>query len=95
MTLLRIAGTILLVAIKPLSAGFFLLDTLTGVTDVLDGRIARETKAAGDFGARLDCIADLLFLAVMLFRICPLRRLEYADSCFHRSPIIQLGIADP
>lgn len=72
LTLLRIAGTILLVALRPLSAGFFLLYALAGLTDVLDGWIARKTKTASDFGARLDSIADLLFYAVMLFRVFPI-----------------------
>lgn len=71
-TLLRIAGTVLLVALKPLSAEFFLLYALTGLTDVLDGWIARKTKTAGDFGARLDSIADLLFYTVILIRLLPI-----------------------
>lgn len=71
-TLMRIVGTILLVALKPLSAEFFIIYTLTGVTDVLDGMIARMTKTASDFGAKLDSIADLLFYAVMLVGIFPI-----------------------
>ena len=70
-TLLRIAGTILLLALQPLSTGFFLIYALTGLTDVLDGWIARKTKTAGDFGARLDSIADLLFYTVILIRLLP------------------------
>ena len=66
-TFFRIAGTILLVFLQPLSASFFLLYALTGLTDVLDGWIARKTKTASDFGATLDSIADLLFYAVILF----------------------------
>jgi phosphatidylglycerophosphate synthase len=72
MTLLRIAGTILLLALKPLSAEFFIIYAMTGLTDVLDGWIARKTKTAGDFGARLDSIADLLFYAVILTRLFPI-----------------------
>ena len=68
-TFFRIAGTIPLAVLKPLSAEFFCLYALTGLTDVLDGFIARKTKTAGDFGARLDSIADLLFYTVILIRI--------------------------
>lgn len=39
---------------------------------MLDGWIARKTKTADNFGARLDSIADMLFYAVMLFRIFPM-----------------------
>lgn len=71
-TLLRIVGTILLVALKPLSPEFFIIYALTGLTDALDGWIARKTKTSSTFGARLDSIADLLFYAVMLIRILPI-----------------------
>lgn len=71
LTLLRMVGTALLAALKPLSGGFFFLYALTGVTDVLDGWIARKTNTESDFGARLDSAADLLFYAVMLLRIFP------------------------
>ena len=70
-TMSRMAGTILLAFLRPLSAGFFLVYTLTGLTDVLDGWIARRTKTASDFGAKLDSIADLLFYTVMLIRLFP------------------------
>ena len=70
-TLFRIAGTILLAFLRPLSPGFFWLYALTGLTDVLDGWIARKTKTASSFGALLDSAADLLFFAVMLFRVFP------------------------
>lgn len=71
MTLLRIAGTMLLVFLCPLSTGFFFAYVCTGVTDVLDGWIARRTKTASDFGARLDSAADLWFYSVVLIRIFP------------------------
>lgn len=70
-TLCRIAGTVALVFLRPLSAGFFCLYALTGVTDILDGWIARKTKTASDFGARLDSIADLLFYSLILLRLFP------------------------
>ena len=71
-TLVRIAGTLLLAALKPLSVEFFIIYALTGLTDALDGWIARKTKTESTFGARLDSIADLLFYAVMLIRILPI-----------------------
>lgn len=71
LTLLRIAGTLALLFLRPLSAGFLWIYALTGLTDVLDGWVARKTKTASEFGARLDSIADLLFYTVMLLRIFP------------------------
>lgn len=71
-TLFRMVGTVSFIWLKPLSAGFFWVYALTGLTDMLDGWIARKTKTASDFGARLDSIADLLFYAVVLIRILPI-----------------------
>ena len=70
-TLLRIAGTLSVLFTEPLSPAFLIIYTITGLTDVLDGWVARRTNTAGSFGARLDSIADLLFYAVMLFCISP------------------------
>lgn len=70
-TLFRVAGTLLLACLRPLSAPFLWVYGLTGLTDVLDGWIARRTKTASERGARLDSIADLLFYAVTLIRLFP------------------------
>ena len=71
-TMLRIVGALSLIAIRPLSALFFLVYAITGVTDVLDGQIARKTNTASEFGARLDSIADMVFYGVTAFKIIPL-----------------------
>ena len=71
-TLFRIAGTIMLLFLRPLTASFFIIYAFTGLTDVLDGLIARSLKIADDFGARLDSIADLVFYTVILIRVLPI-----------------------
>ena len=70
-TSLRIVGTLALLIIEPMSGTFFVVYTLTGITDVLDGFIARLTGSVSDFGSKLDSIADLMFYGVMLIRIFP------------------------
>lgn len=70
-TLLRILGTLTIIFLRPLSAAFFCVYVLTGITDVLDGWIARKTHTSSDFGAKLDSIADLLFYSVILLRLFP------------------------
>ena len=66
------AGTAALLLVQPLTPGFYILYTLTGLTDVLDGWVARRTGTASDFGARLDSTADLLFYAVVLWKLFPI-----------------------
>lgn len=70
-TLLRMVGTVCLVFTIPFSGAFYVVYTLCGLSDVLDGLIARLTKKTTEFGAKLDSIADILFYTVMLIRIFP------------------------
>ena len=65
----RIAGTIWLILTKPLTPLFLTIYTITGVTDVLDGAIARKYGTTSEKGAKLDSIADLLFYTLILIRI--------------------------
>ena len=60
-TALRMVGSVCLIFIRPLSPLFFGVYTLAGITDALDGYIARKTHTASAFGAKLDSAADLLF----------------------------------
>lgn len=42
-----------------------------GLTDMLDGWLARRLHAESTFGARLDSAADFFFVAAALFRLWP------------------------
>lgn len=72
LTSLRILGAGGLVFLPTVSPAFFIVYTLTGLTDALDGWAARKTGTASKFGARLDSIADILFCAAMMFRLLPM-----------------------
>ena len=70
-TALRIAFAAIIVFVPTFSLIFYLLYFLCGLTDMLDGYIARKTKTESDFGARLDSIADIVFVAVCVVKIFP------------------------
>lgn len=70
-TVFRIIGTICLLFLEPFSSVFFVIYTLAGISDVLDGFFARKLKVTSTFGAKLDSVADLLYYAVMLIKIFP------------------------
>ena len=70
-TFLRMVSTVVMAFLEPLSQAFFAVYTFAGITDVLDGLIARLTKTMSKFGAKLDSVADLLFYTVMLLKILP------------------------
>ena len=68
---IRIIGSVALLFIEPLTSVFFVIYTLCGLSDVLDGMIARRTGTTSPLGARMDSIADLLYYAVMVLKIMP------------------------
>lgn len=70
-TSLRIVGTVVMLPIRSMSAWFFVLYSFTGLTDVLDGYIARKTNTTTPLGTKLDSIADLLFYSAMFYKIFP------------------------
>lgn len=71
LTLLRIAGALCLIFFEPLGVAFLSLCLFCGITDVLDGIIARATNTASVLGKTLDSVADLLFYGVMLVKLFP------------------------
>ena len=67
----RIAFSLPLLFI-PLSSGwFYALYIFCGLTDMIDGTIARKTGAVSNFGSRLDTIADFVFMLVCSIKILP------------------------
>lgn len=71
-TIFRIFGTLLLSVTVPLSGEFYVLYTLTGVTDIMDGYIARKTNTVSEFGSKLDSAADLMFYGIIIYMLLPL-----------------------
>lgn len=71
-TVIRIIGAVTMIFFAPISVTFIVLYSICGISDVLDGFIARITKSASDDGAKLDSIADLIFYGIMGIKIIPL-----------------------
>ena len=70
-TILRIVGTFGFIFTKPLTKWFYIIYFFTGITDVLDGFLARKLKVTSEFGAKLDSVADMLFNTTMIVKILP------------------------
>lgn len=70
-TSMRMAASLFLLFFPLKSICFLAIYTFAGLTDVLDGRLARKSGRASEFGARLDSISDLLFYGVLLLRLFP------------------------
>lgn len=76
-TLSRIALSIGLLMIKPFSLLFFIVYLACGLSDFLDGFIARKMSVASDFGARMDSVADLVFVIVMFVILLPIVKIPH------------------
>lgn len=67
----RILLSLLLLFFPALSPGFYGLYLAAGLSDMLDGFVARRTNSASPLGAKLDSMADVVFLSVCLIRLLP------------------------
>lgn len=70
-TAFRILISFMLLMMQPLTVAFFLIYTLCGISDMLDGAIARKTANVSKTGAILDSVADMVFIAVALIVFIP------------------------
>ena len=68
---IRVLASVGLLFCPALSPSFFALYLLAGLTDMIDGPVARKTHTATAFGAKLDTAADILFAAVCLVKLLP------------------------
>lgn len=71
LTVSRIVLALALIFLPGLSLSFAVLYVLAGLTDMLDGWVARRTGTASEAGARLDTVADIVFVIVCLIKILP------------------------
>ena len=72
LTALRALGVpvflyLFLVAEEPIAS--FVVITLGGITDYLDGKIARALKQTSDFGAKFDPTVDRLYIAAVIIAL--------------------------
>lgn len=75
LSFIRIVLSAIMLFIKPLSLGFYIIYIICGISDILDGFIARKTGTSSRYGARLDTIADIIMAAVLLIKVFPLLKL--------------------
>lgn len=71
LTGLRMVLSLCLLLIKPFSPLFLIIYSICGISDILDGLIARKTHSVSAFGSKLDSIADILFMSAVLIALVP------------------------
>ena len=72
----RIVFSLPLLFIPLASAWFYVFYLLCGLSDMVDGTVARKTKSASEFGARLDTVSDFVFMTVALIKFVPYLRIS-------------------
>ena len=67
----RIVLSLPLLLIPLTSAWFCVIYLLCGLSDMIDGIVARRTNSASEFGERLDTVSDFVFMIVALIKFVP------------------------
>lgn len=68
----RIFLAITLFFVKSLSIAFFAIYFIGGISDVLDGYIARKTNTVSKLGDNIDSVADFIMIAVLIIVLYPI-----------------------
>ena len=76
LTGIRIICSIALLFCPALSGIFYSLYIIAGLTDMIDGTVARKTGSVSEFGSKLDAIADFILVVVCLIKLLPILDVE-------------------
>ena len=68
----RILCSMGILCFSAFSPEFYTLYFLCGLSDMIDGTIARKTNAVSEFGSKLDTVADFVFVVVCSIKLLPL-----------------------
>jgi CDP-diacylglycerol--glycerol-3-phosphate 3-phosphatidyltransferase len=68
----RLIMAILLLFPETFSITFYMIYICCGLSDILDGFLARKHKITSELGAKLDSMADIVFVFVSFFKIIPI-----------------------
>ena len=68
----RVLISIALLFCPVFSPVFYMLYLIAGLSDMIDGTIARQTNTVSEFGSRFDTAADFVFVVVCLIKLLPM-----------------------
>ena len=74
----RIVLCLPLLMVDAMTTPFWVLYLIAGLTDMLDGFLARRWGVESKFGARLDSLADFVFVLVVGYKLFPWLKLPTA-----------------
>lgn len=68
---IRIVCSIALLFCPVFSPVFYVLYIIAGVSDMIDGAVARKTGTVSEFGSKFDTAADFVLVVVCLIKLIP------------------------
>ena len=71
-TSLRILCSILMIFYPVFSLQFYITYIICGISDMIDGAVARATNNSTKFGSQLDSIADITFIVAASIKLLPI-----------------------
>ena len=71
LSVLRITLCLPLLLVEAMTVPFWVLYVIAGTTDMLDGFLARRWGVESKFGARLDSLADFVFVLTVGYKLFP------------------------
>lgn len=74
----RIILSLIMLPLPVFSTEFYACYLLAGVTDMLDGTIARKLGTDSEFGEKLDTFADIIFVVIALYKLLPVCNINVA-----------------
>ena len=76
-TLLRIAGSMGLLFCDVMGVAIWIIYGLCGISDIVDGWLARKLKCVTKKGALLDSLADICFVVCCAWKLLPILELPH------------------
>ena len=74
-TCIRIVCSVALLFCPVFSPAFYTLYTVAGLSDMIDGTVARKSGTVSEFGSKLDTAADFVLVLVCLLKMIPVLHL--------------------
>ena len=72
----RMVLSVVLLFCPVFSPAFYVLYVFAGISDMIDGAVARKTGTVSKSGSKLDTVADTIFVAVCLLKLIPVLHME-------------------
>ena len=72
----RILFSVIILLVPVFSPVFYGCYLAAGFTDMIDGTIARKLGTDGEFGEKLDTMADIVFVAAAAYKILPVMEIS-------------------